>query len=1421
MSYKLQTFFILTLQVIFLNASYVFGQNVRSYELSKTIAYEEGVVIVKLSKEYTKSALNSAPESHLTSNSFRKILAVQSVKSIDVHNSNKTSQRAETSQIKSRFINNIYKIKLEKGKDVAQAINLLLAYDNVVYAEPLFLERPLVVPNDPNVNFQDYLSVIKAFDAWDITQGDPKVVIGISDTGVQLDNADLVGNIQTNDLDPVNGIDDDGNGYVDDFMGWDFADDDNDPSADFSGHGTHVAGVSSATTDNNQGISGVGYNSKMVPLKIFQSSNGLSNNSYESVLYAADQGYAVINLSWGSVGSYSEFNQDVINYAVLEKGVVVVAAAGNTNAELDFYPASYDHVISVGASDASDNKADFATYSYHIDLVAPGASVYSTRNGNSFSAQPGSSFAAPQVAGAAALVKTIFPEYSALQIAEQLRVTSDDIYGVGNNQLYEGQLGSGRLNVFRAVSEKNHKSLRLEAFDYANGFGNFAFFDDSVKLSLNFTNYLLPIESGSVRFSSASPYISFLEDEVYLGALSELQTTGTLSTNVYLSENTPANHRVVIKLDYEDNGYDDYQFIEFTTNPDFLALQTPALGTTISSDGNVGYADDSVRNGIGLIFEGVRIARHMGIMIGNDEGAVSDNVVNSYQGFGQEIDFNTIQDVKYYDGSQADTYARSEFDDSAAGATQMGLMIEQEYLGWNDAASENFMVVEYRVTNNTQVQKKDLSFGFFTDWNLGNANANRIVWDEERQFGYAFDVESGEYFAGIALLSNQETNFYGVNVGAFNGNEEDIEIVVSDALKHSFLTSEKLSAGDTGDGNDIASVLTAKIKSLKDYQSEKVTFVIMAGASIAELESSLARARSNYEDFLNAPPIDQTEIACFNEAYTLRLSGGTSFELYSDAEGSNLIFTGNDFEMTALSNDSIFFTRNIDSLYQTDIRSVKVLVSDPVPDFTLNYDTLIIGDVPRNEVEFTDASFDAISWFWDFGNGLTSTLQYPKVSFSNPGNYLIALSIKSSMGCTASITKELVVSERSALPTIEDQVVCAGTMVEIIAANSTELNLYILKDDIEPILSGNKFTVGPIDRDTVFYVSSSAGLFESDLATVSIDLDAINADFEYGPDTTNLESSQLISFTNRSENETTYSWSVDGSVISGLEHAQYEFDSENEIQVSLAVQSMRGCNSVKDELVKLEVSSSPTVEDLSICKFSSTEILPNNGSVFYFYADESLNSLVYKGRQLMTGPLSADTIFYVTGADKFKESDPVTVNVDIIPFETTITADPDTLYLENGRNVTFMSPNEDITFWRWSIEGRDYTETFSTPTFSFDAVGIYGVQLIAENSLFCVDTTMLNYVVMAPITSIERDLLDLVSLFPNPASKYFKITFEGELPFQHLGIFDVMGRELKKVSLEGVRNELIVDISELPPGLFVVKNYNSNMPYSTRLIISK
>ncbi|MCF8255953.1 MAG: S8 family serine peptidase [Flavobacteriales bacterium] len=307
--------------------------------------------------------------------------------------------------------------------------------DVVNYAERVPIMRPSLTPNDlgaasgnPN---QWGLHRINAQQAWDITTGNTTVKVAVVDDAVLTTHPDLIPNL---------------------LPGRDVADNDNDPMPNETGmsHGTHVAGIVSAATNNGVGVASIGFSVKILPVKSSNSSEFISD-AYAGVVWAYQNGADVINMSWGGSG-YSQTGQDIMNNAA-SAGCVNVAAAGNDGVNTVFYPAGYSNVISVASTTTNDAKSSFSNYGSWIDISAPGSSIRSTYFNSSYSPTyanlDGTSMASPMVAGLCGLVKSVNPQMTRTQIENCVLSTADNINAV--NSSYIGQLGAGRINAYQAV----------------------------------------------------------------------------------------------------------------------------------------------------------------------------------------------------------------------------------------------------------------------------------------------------------------------------------------------------------------------------------------------------------------------------------------------------------------------------------------------------------------------------------------------------------------------------------------------------------------------------------------------------------------------------------------------------------------------------------------------------------------------------------------------------------------------------------------------------------------------------------------------------------------------------------------------------------------------------------------------------------
>jgi len=334
---------------------------------------------------------------------------------------------------------------------LAQTAGGLVGRAGIEWAEPNYTVALDLIPNDPDYLARQsaYLQRLEMPSAWDYTTGSPEVIIAVLDTGVDLTHEDLQAGIWTNPGEiPDNGIDDDGNGFVDDVHGWNFAQNNNNPSDDFW-HGTHVAGIAAARTNNGKGIAGTAGGATIMPVKVFPPPPnviGTYEDLIRGIIYATDNGARVINMSLGAT-SYSRGEEAAVDYAS-SHGVVVVAAAGNSWHENYHYPAAHAHAIAVAATDARDQIAGFSTWGDFVDIAAPGVSIWSTVPGNTYGMGSGTSMATPHVAGLAALILSLNPGLSPAEVRALIENNADDLGAPG----WDPHYGYGRINARRALA---------------------------------------------------------------------------------------------------------------------------------------------------------------------------------------------------------------------------------------------------------------------------------------------------------------------------------------------------------------------------------------------------------------------------------------------------------------------------------------------------------------------------------------------------------------------------------------------------------------------------------------------------------------------------------------------------------------------------------------------------------------------------------------------------------------------------------------------------------------------------------------------------------------------------------------------------------------------------------------------------------
>jgi subtilisin family serine protease len=351
-----------------------------------------------------------------------------------------------------------YRVRFDPAQSVSQAVQRLSELGEVAVAEPnRWREQAAVFPNDPLFAQQWGLKKINCPRAWEQSRGSAAITVAVIDTGVDLDHPELAPLLRQGkdfvDLGP-DPVAEDGWVFEGDFLGAD------DVPQDEVGHGTHVAGTIACRSDNREGVSGVTWECRLMPVRVLARIRRLDNGVVSGVgsaadiaagiRWAVDHGARILNLSLGGTRA-TGVERDAIAHAI-SRNVVVVAAMGNDFGQVVNFPAAFDDVIAVGATDVLDRKAPFSNTGPHIDVAAPGVNILSTFLDDTFSSSDGTSMACPHVAGVAALLLSRDPFLNADDVRNILRSTARPLRRSPNDPVPNDQFGFGLVDANAALA---------------------------------------------------------------------------------------------------------------------------------------------------------------------------------------------------------------------------------------------------------------------------------------------------------------------------------------------------------------------------------------------------------------------------------------------------------------------------------------------------------------------------------------------------------------------------------------------------------------------------------------------------------------------------------------------------------------------------------------------------------------------------------------------------------------------------------------------------------------------------------------------------------------------------------------------------------------------------------------------------------
>ncbi len=907
------------------------------------------------------------------------------------------SHKVDLSQIYEVFFDKLYPVEI--------VVKQLYKTQLIVWAEPRFIQHLFYDPNDPDTANQYWINNIQARLGWNISRGDTNVKIAIIDNGIQWNHPDLVDNVAYNWADPINGIDDDNDGFVDNFQGWDLVGagtngiftPDNEPNSTLSSlhHGTSVAGFSSATTDNGVGIAGVGFLCRFMPIKTAGEDYGNQIIAgYEGVVYAADRGCQIINCSWGS-SFYSFLGQDAVNYATYNRNSTVIAAAGNSNNTQKLYPAAYPVVVAVGATNSADLKGSISSYGRHITVMAPGTSK-TTAFQDTYTqlSENYTSFASPIASGVAALIKSKNPNFTAEQVAQQLRISCDNIDNL--NPSFAGLLGNGRINLFKALNITS-PAVRIQNFVLVDGNNNIPQSGDSIRITGVFKNFLSPTTNLTATIVSNDPYITVQTATRNLGAIPTLGVrSNTLPFVIKIASNVPANYNAFITVQYIDGAYTDFEYYEFVINPTYANLATNYVQTSIIDNGKLGYVDyPSNTLGLGWLYEGKQHLFEGAILIGRKtSGGISDNVRTG--GFGFSNDFvNTQSVVLNSPGLVANQEAQTSFNDNG-NSTPLNYSVNQKSWAF---ATDKFIINQLSIRNNNFTIQDSVYFGVFADFDIGNPNNNRSEYDSTTKMVYTYssDANYPEYVGIVHLTSSQFGTGCFVKdayAGNFTFTKPNKLLAISSGIDSS-------SAGLSGSGTDTYQFLSSGPMTILPLDSVVTAYAIVSGSSLNELKQNAQQAKLKYECIINGSSLTVDlgpNISSCGTATLNATTPGAASYLWSNNATTPTIQVNATGTYTVIVFDSSGCSKSDD---------VLVTIFNPLNiNYYINRDSLSTADT----LFFADSTQGSTSWIWNFGNGFGSMNRSGFYQFPAPGSYTLTL-IVSNGTCSDTLTRTIIVTQ--------------------------------------------------------------------------------------------------------------------------------------------------------------------------------------------------------------------------------------------------------------------------------------------------------------------------------------------------------------------------------------------------------------------------
>ncbi|MBB6459482.1 S8 family serine peptidase [Flammeovirga kamogawensis] len=1014
----------------------------------------------------------------------------------------------------------ILQIDLNDNQEACVLIHKIEEHPLVEYVEiaPNYADDLVeYTPNDPLIANQFAIDIHNMEAAWEIEKGSSDIVIGISDSGFEIWHEDLFNNIKTNDAE-LNGfpnVDDDNNGYIDDVYGYNFRS--NDTTLTGTSHGIQVSGAAAAVTDNNIGVAGMGFNSNFIPI--------VRGSGLEGIVYLAERGVDIINMSWGSPSDPDDDKsvafQEIINHYTENYNVLFIAAAGNNDHNeipTDYYPASYENVLSVTA--VNENKVSIKndnskyTRSYKIQ-VAANANSQTTNSNNSYRHSEGTSISSPIVAGIAALVRSRYPELSAIQVAELLRYTSDStFYAISNNDEDAYKIGFGVIDAFKAVTEKDNVHVVRAQNPRWSKYGTSdisvlpgdtlaIWFDFKNILNGNSPNLIASISSYDTAFIPIPGEVTHS-----LGQMSEGQIKNN-SNAPFLFKISPQAIQIKnlhFRVTLEDISTGSYEYRDWQN----LELNI-ILGVKIDSN----YIKYLFRpNGTWGVNHGFdynnrhgcyALTRQSGFIIATDN-ELSDATYIDINTNTRKTDFvGTSPLVKNTNNSKDVNYPITTFEGTLIdenSANPVGVNIKQKLYGSNSSNVNRAVFTELEITNTSNQTFNNLYSGLFVDWVMNYASGDTlqnqidsamITYDAVNQVAIIEKTDKSKC-AAVKLLNTGNVNFQAID----NLNSANSIIDITDG----FSDYEKIQAvssqiGTTTIGSktqlaNVSSVIAYTINDLKINETARVGFLIVAADTLPQLLQQLDSVEQYCEYWLKSPsPVIDYQVANEGENVTIATDNYDALALYKEENGQKVLKeTGRSFEVL------------IDSISYYYVQSQGRYVYN--------------GDL----VQLTGRAI-------------------PPLSIDSP------------------------------------QLVCKNTTVMISPEGCTNYNFYRDHFLTELLYTGPFLSIPNIQRDTSFYIKCAEVASETNFVHLEVKVDSVVTDYDLSSSTSYIDGTVNASF-NQTDKVVSWLWHLNNEQYGEQndENISITFDQQGTHSLRLFATNNAGCTYIISKEIEVSLVNS-------------------------------------------------------------------------------------------------------------------------------------------------------------------------------------------------------------------------------------------------------